>query len=509
MVAALLAPLLTTACASNHVLPAPRLGAETSCLVPPPAADMMLGVALSGGGSRAALFATAGLEALAGLRTADGRSVLEQVAILSSVSGGSLAAAHYAINKPPRTVRVLTPEDGLSPAYRDFFERARSELSQDFEGALIRRQLRSWRWLNSAQAARSLFEVLGARLLGEASLLDLSRRQRSGDSPGLIINTTLYNNGRRLAGSNLLPGAFHYDLLEDLQQSLARQGRPMQLSPMLIRRAGLLLPVTPLELNMDPCPTRLAGWVAGSASFPPLVGPITLRVGGEDTYWHAGDGGLYENQGIESLLFLFLKQMQERKGRRALIVAFDSSFPFSVGERRLDRRAKPFSLRTFDFSRIPSIMEERASTYQALFFRTLQLEGVFPDDQALRVILLRHVDAEWARDLRDLPPACRSERSAPQSPSAVLERIAAMPTRLHLKSPCDRQLLAVAAAKVVAQRHDEIVAFLDGRPLPPPGGRHVRAGAVGGPTHVTAAPFEPPPAPGMVWIPGGAFRNAD
>ena len=467
----IVAAVMTAACAPSHVMPAPRAGAEPACIVSPPSRDVMLGVALSGGGSRAALFGAAALEALGGLRTAQGSSVLEQVSFLSSVSGGSLAAAHYALSKPSRDVPVLAPDGGLSAAYRGFFERFRSELGQNFEAALLRRQLGGLRWLNSALAARSLAEILSARLLGEATMLDLSRRQRRGDNPGLIINTTLYNNGRRLAGTNLRPAAFQYDFLEDLRRSLARADRPMHVSALLRHRAELLIPVTPLDLSMDPCPTRLAGWVAGSASFPPLVGPITIQVGGEDTYWHAGDGGLYENQGIESLLFLFLRQMQEGKARRALIVAFDSSFPFSVGQRRLDRRASPFSLRTFDFSRIPSIMEERASTYMALFFRTLQLEGVFPDDQTLRVILLRHIDPEWSSSLTELPPACRAETPTLASPAAVRERIAEIPTRLHVKSACDRQLLIAAAAKAVAERRDEIVGFLDGRPLPPPENR--------------------------------------
>jgi len=53
-------------------------------------------------------------------------------------------------------------------------------------------------------------------------------------------------------------------------------------------------------------------------------------VGDEKQYWHIGDGGLYENSGTESLLIAFLKQMQAKKLRRALIIAFDSSYPFSV-----------------------------------------------------------------------------------------------------------------------------------------------------------------------------------
>ena len=157
----------------------------------------------------------------------------------------------------------------------------------------------------------------------------------------------------------------------------------------------------------------------------------------------------------------FLNQLQQRKARRALVIAFDSSFPFSVGDRRLSERARPFSLFTFDFSRVPGIMEERASTYQALFFRTLQLEGVVPDERTIWVMLLRHIDAQWRPDLSDLPAACRAETPALQSPAAVVRRIAEIPTRLRLPSECDRQLLLTAAAKVVAQRREEILGFLD------------------------------------------------
>jgi hypothetical protein len=143
------------------------------------------------------------------------------------------------------------------------------------------------------------------------------------------------------------------------------------------------------------------------------------------------------------------------------MIVFDSSFPFSVGERRLSLRALPFTLLTFDFSRVPSIMEERATTYQALFFRTLQIEGVFPDSKTLTVIPLRHTDAKWAADMSDLPPACKAESKPLASPDEVRERIAEIPTALELPSECDRELLVTAAAKLVAERRDEILAFVN------------------------------------------------
>jgi hypothetical protein len=46
------------------------------------------------------------------------------------------------------------------------------------------------------------------------------------------------------------------------------------------------------------------------------------------------------------------------------------------------------------------------------------------------------------------------------SVEAVQERIAEIPTRFRLPSECDRQLLVTAAAKVVAQKQQEIRDFL-------------------------------------------------
>jgi Patatin-like phospholipase len=459
----LLAALVLTGCASAVAIRVPQAGPDTACVTPAPAREVLVGVALSGGGSRAALFGAAGLEALARLRAPGGGSVLEQVGYLSSVSGGSVAGAYYASRKPPRETPVLTPDGRLTPEYEAFFAGAHEQLSQDFEGALLRRQLLSFRWLNSSLAARSLAEVMAARLLGQTTFADLARREARGDSPRLIINTTLYNSGRRLVFTTLPPEASRYDFYADLRASMTRRGVTTAFPPAFLRRWEKLLSLTPTELGIDPCPIRLAGAVAGSASFPPLVGPITFRVGEEEVYWHTGDGGLYENQGIESLLFVFLKQLQERTARRALILAFDSSFPFDVGERRLSRRAQPFSLWNYDYTRIPGIMEQRASTYQALFFRSLQLEGVFPDQDTLRGVQLRHTDAVWRDDLSDLPSECRQETPPLDSPTAVVERIAEISTRFWLASACDRRLLQVAAAKVVAQNRDEILTFLAGR----------------------------------------------
>jgi len=460
-VVGLLCLVMLAGCASSHAYTVKRADPVVPCQTAAPERDLLLGVALSGGGSRAALFGASGLEALARVRTPDGASLIEKISNVSSVSGGSIAATYYALKKPGRDVKVLDANGTLSGAYRTFFDQYRAAVSQDFETALIWRQLLSFRWINSALAARTLAEILQERLFDDARVDDIIAREKAADSPGLLINTTLYNNGRRLAITGLPAEAFDYDFFADLERALRERGQPMEPAPYIRERWRLLRPMTPLDIQMDPCSIRLASAVTASASFPPLVGPFTVQVGGEKTYWHAGDGGLYENQGIETLLFLYLKQLQAKHVKRALMIAFDSSYPFSVGERTLGLRSLPFSLFSFPISRIPSIMEERASTYQALFFRTLQLEGVFPDSKTVTVIALRHTDAKWAADMSDLPTACKAEPKPLASPEAVRERIAEIPTALELPSECDRQLLVAAADKLVAEHREAVVEFLN------------------------------------------------
>ena len=453
--------LFLTGCVSATVARYPKAGADTSCITPAVQQDTIVGISLSGGGSRAALFAQAGLEALAKLRAPQGRSVLEQASYLSSVSGGGLAAAYYALHKPARETPVLGTDGTMTEAYQTIFAGFQTKLNQDFQNALIWRQLSSFRFiLNSALAARSLQEIIEERLLGPGTFADLAAREKRGDSPRVIFNTTIYNNGRQFLFTTLPPDAAEYDFIADLDRSLTRRGITRSYPEVVMKRWESLLPVSPLELQIDPCPLKVAVAATASASFPPLVGPITFTVGDDLNYWHIGDGGLYENLGLETLMFTFLKQLQDKKARRALILSFNSSYPFSIGFRVLGQRSQPWTFFNYDFARIPGIMEERATAYWSLFYRSLQAEGVFPDDGTLRIIFLNHDHAEWDDDLSDLPEVCRNEQPPLTSPEDVQERIAEIPTKFVITSDCDRQLLRIAAAKVVEQNRQAIEDFL-------------------------------------------------
>ena len=461
-IALVMGALIAIAWATRTPLYTLQAAERPECLVPAADRDVLIGLAVSGGGSRAALFAAGAFEALSKIRMApDRHSLLEQVSYISSVSGGSMASSYFVARKPGKSVPVLTPDGALTPEYGEFFTRFKEDMKLDLEGLILRRQIFRLRWVNPAWTAWSLAELLNESYLNDMTFKDLAQRESQGDSPHFLINTTLYNNGRRFVVSTVPREASQYDVFLDLRR-LVGGGKVDEEGEQILRaRWESLHSMTPEDIKLDICPIRLAAAVVGSMSFPPIVGPISFKVKGQEKYWHVGDGGLADNTGAESLFMVFLKKLQEGKAKRALIISFDSSFPFLVGGEELSSRAEGFTLFSYDFSRIPSIMEERATAYRSWFFRIAQRQGLLPGPSHFALITLRHTDAEWKEDLSDLPESCRTTENRMTNAREVVRRLASVATRLWLASPCDRDLTIAAAAKVIAQNEEKIRRYLE------------------------------------------------
>lgn len=454
--------LLMSGCVTSPVYTVKQNVQEGNCLADLPEMTSLIGLAVSGGGSRAALFAAGGFEALAALRVGpERRSLLDQVSVISSVSGGSLASAYYTLKKPSHAVPMLSPTETLSEEYQQFFTELKEAMSLDYEAPLLRRQIFRFRWLNPAWSAKSLSEVLSEDYLGDATFHQLRGRESSGDAPHLILNTTLYNNGRRLILSTLPAADSRYDFIRTQPSAEKDSATNTAANAVLREKWQTLLSLTPQDLQFDHCQIKIASAVAASMSFPPFIGPVTFHVEGQDTYWHAGDGGLSDNTGVESLFMLFLKKLQEGKASRALIIMLDSGFPFAVGGERLTHFPQGFDLFNYDYSRISAIMEERAITYRVLFAEVARREGLLPESANMLIVPVRHIDAQWDEDLSDLPESCRKENPPLSKPKEVVSRLAKIVTRLWLNSSCERDLVLVAARKVVAQKESAIRAFLE------------------------------------------------
>jgi NTE family protein len=84
------------ACATAQPINAPLAAPQAEAPGRAPVGDDIIVLALSGGGARAASFSLGVLQGLRDMQDADGRRLSEHIALISSVSGGSVLAAYYA-----------------------------------------------------------------------------------------------------------------------------------------------------------------------------------------------------------------------------------------------------------------------------------------------------------------------------------------------------------------------------------------------------------------------------
>ena len=436
--------------------------------IPESSPDLLVGLAISGGGSRAATFAAGVLEALARVRVKDAggeRSVLEKVQYISSVSGGSLATGYFAARKPARSEPVLAPQ-GLSPAYDRFFADYKAAMQEDFELPSAWRQLLFFRAFNPTKLAYSLAEVWDGRFFHGMTFSQLYERERAGDSPRIILNGTSYNTGRRFALTTLPAADFDYDFVGGLLQDLMRRSDRVTAEGKAIIQRNLegarnqFLPMTFEQIGADHRALPLSLAVVSSASFPPVVGPVTYAIDGRPPYQHVGDGGLFDNLGTESLTTLFLKKIPKGSPKRGLIIVIDSAFPFDANAEVLATNPRGYQVFKRDPSRIVGIMEERANAYQLMLWDALRTEGVaLPDFASLRVEVLQHTEPDWGT-YRDLPEVCRGQFDPTVTTQAIKEAVSEIPTLFRI-TKCHGALMIKAAEKVVQAHRARIVEFLE------------------------------------------------
>lgn len=119
------------------------------CVTPATDHDVLIGLAVSGGGSRAGLFAAGAFEALSKIRVGpDQRSLLEQVSYISSVSGGSMASSYFVARKPGENCAHARARWRCHAGIQGLFQSLKEDMKFDLEGLILRRQLFRLRWLN-------------------------------------------------------------------------------------------------------------------------------------------------------------------------------------------------------------------------------------------------------------------------------------------------------------------------------------------------------------------------
>ncbi len=263
-----------------------------------------LGLALSGGGFRAALFH---IGVLARLAECD---LLRHVSVISTVSGGAIIGAFYFL----KVKRLLegSRKDGLQPS-ADAFRQLVRELEQEFLPAMQRNlrilaladRIENGRMLageySSSQRLAKLFDTcffLPPGGAGRTALRDLLITPRAGSdavTPTLILNATALNTGHRFQMTGSFVG-------ESAVSSVVGGTSTMPMLPRLAMGDVGLSPRQRERLHQ----LSLGEAVAASCCVPGLFEPFGLKglyhdEQGEEVTVRLVDGGLFDNQGLVSL----------------------------------------------------------------------------------------------------------------------------------------------------------------------------------------------------------------
>ncbi|MFC0397594.1 patatin-like phospholipase family protein [Paraburkholderia rhizosphaerae] len=480
MLFAIAVAAMLTACSGYEFTPgAPSTYLSNTAVADAPASRPLVGVAISGGGNRSALFASYVLELLGSLPVAAPAgtdsagqpiSFLDTVDHISSVSGGSFAASYFSMKGIGHYSEMLTGSTIPTP-YAQFFDDFHQQMNFNWEAALF-----GFKIVMLGSNADGLARAIDTQYLHGATFADLDKREASGASPYLILNATHYDTGRRFVMTTIPSAAFclntekflldvvyaptgqteHVDDMHEAQ--LSKCDRSDALTP-----EGFDNFWNPRQQSVPSADMPLARAVATSGAFPLVVGPIAYRVSGDHELLHLIDGGVADNSGIESLSQLFLRDLLKTRSHRDLIISLDASLPFNAYGATIAGDKSPLSAFIDDPTRVSDIQEVRASLYRQDLWNVttyaartmkrsssaitrLDIVGLKPDD--LNVSSLR-IDT----------PECHAHYD---DKKAVTTAARDIPTRYHLDA-CDAQLVRIAACWSVHQHAQQIQQFFDAR----------------------------------------------
>jgi predicted acylesterase/phospholipase RssA len=414
--------------------------------------ETIFGLALSGGGSRAAVFGAAAMEALWE------HGLLGQISHISSVSGGSIAASYFAANKP--ACEGASSEADKETCWREFFTEFKKAMRYNYRNWMEVRQLRKFnRFLSPTRRASSLQETLDDRFLHGKTFGDLevgdqgAREGRALERPVLLINATRYAEGRRFVFSNLCFSEPLGNGSNSSTQATESRYEPLTRRTLLARTFSRPECTRPVPSDL---PISLA--VATSAAFPPLIGPVCFEVpsscyDGEPNWWHLGDGGIIDNSGVDTLEEIVVRELEDGEGRlaKALIISIDSGRVIEPERMQLDSNLRIW---TRDPGRVVDVSIPRGRAYHDIVWDRLK-RNLAADGIQMETIEMRYTAAKlshWPASCKKKTPIGEAGESLAQFRMELLERLNLIPTDLSINK-CDADLMEMAAHKVI---HDTL-----------------------------------------------------
>lgn len=287
-------------------------------------------LALSGGGTRAAAFSYGVIKELNSTKLRDSEAtLLDEVDIISSVSGGSFASAYYGLYGKERFLSKFNED----------------VLSLKIERALILRILAPWNWWHLASWYYGRGDLTdryyGRKIFNNAQFKDLSRKR-----PFILLNSTDIAIGARFSFIQ-----DHFDLLcSDMDRVSISRG--------VTASSAFPVAFTPLTFKNYPkekCGYTTQPWIDNAKNDLELNASLYDRAldweSYEDpsrSYIHLSDGGLSDNLGLrgpmlgllwpDSPIYIGTKVFNDRTIKRVVIIVADAQ-PKQPG--KMDRSSHP------------------------------------------------------------------------------------------------------------------------------------------------------------------------
>jgi NTE family protein len=264
--------------------------------------DLLVMVAFSGGGTRAAAFAYGVLKELAEIQVSTEigkRPLLQEIDIISSVSGGSFTSAYYALHG--------------EKIFEDFETRF---LRKNVQGALIRRELNPYFWIRRMSPAYSKADMVAdyydKYIFDNATFSDF----RKATAPLIVINSTDLSAGNRFPFTQIM-----FDMIcADLgSYPVSRAVAASSAVPVLFT------PIT-LKNYAGQCGFNLPKWLAEAAKDNKIssrrVQAQILESYTDQTerpWFHLVDGGISDNLGLRSFYDTLLLAGDPKDALRSIL----------------------------------------------------------------------------------------------------------------------------------------------------------------------------------------------
>lgn len=357
--------------------------------------ETLLVVSFSGGGSRAAFFASTvmlelqRLGPIAGEATGATKRFLDEVDAISSVSGGSLAAGYLVRNF--KDLQDATFSGGVPPAWRRFGDTMAFSYTQSAIAGLFLPPWRLLRVLWGEPWGSLVAEAFDDKAFHGATLKDLPRK------PILMINAT---------ESALGPFVFSAYPEIGLPPSRGRDKCTFSTFRPLPEIPEDPTPLTLEWANIDNQAMHLSHAVYASAAVPGLLNPFVLRgysLKGGAQYLKLLDGGVWDNTGIATLYVFTDQFLLERchplPSSKTVVMLGISAMnveDLRVGVREIlpNANAQTRVKAYLESTHAPALID-LASTVDLIYQRREELQSDYYAATYLKILCEKHVDIRF------------------------------------------------------------------------------------------------------------------